>query len=149
MFLYQIILHNSAFQIKIWYIFRKRMELLRNQAAYERNKNKKNAKIYEVVRKQQIGNVERKIYRKLGSDGKYKEYVKYNGRYVQLKNYKEIMKKKNLYKSPSPVRKSASPVRSAEGKKCKKDCAAIKKVCNKKTGRCNNPKKSPKRAAKK
>lgn len=124
------------------------MELLRNQAAYEKARNKQNAKVYEVVRKQQIGNVERKVFRKLGSDGKYKEYVRYNGRYVQLKNYKEIMKKKNLYKSPSPVR-SASSKRSAEGKKCKKDCAAIKKICNKKTGRCNKPKKSPKRAAKK
>jgi hypothetical protein len=108
------------------------MELLRNQVAYEQQKKKRDEKLYSFVRKEKVGNVERKVYLKVkkSSEGTKKvEYVKHNGKFMQLKNYKEMMKKKNLYKSPSP-----------QGKKCKKDCKAIKKECNKVTGRCNKPK---------
>lgn len=108
------------------------MELLRNQAIYERNRKNRNAKNYTFVRKQMIGKLERNVFSKQQMvDGSMKklEYVKHNGKYVQLKKYKELMKKKNLYKSPSP-----------EGKKCKKDCVAIGKYCNKITGRCNKVK---------
>ena len=117
------------------------MELLRNVAAYERSKKKRDEKIYLFVRKQQFGKVERNVYAKVhklpGGDTKKLEYVKYNGKYMQLVNYKDLMKKKNLYKSPSPT-KAASPKASSpgDGKKCKKDCVALGKVCNKKTGRC-------------
>jgi hypothetical protein len=100
------------------------MELLRNITAYENNKKKRDAKIYTLVKKEKIGNVERNIFLK-----DEKHYVKHNGKYMQLKNFKEMMKKKNLYQSPTP-----------QGKKCKKDCVAVKKVCNKVTGRCNKPK---------
>jgi len=120
----------AAFEI-IFYKYRK-MELLRNQAAYEQQKKKRDEKLYSFVRKEKIGNVERKVYSKVNKsiDGTKKvEYVKHNGKYMQFKNYKEMMKKKNLYKSPSP-----------QAKKCKKDCVAVKKVCNKVTGRCNKPK---------
>ena len=108
------------------------MELLRNQAAYEQQKKKRDEKLYSFVRKEKVGNVERKVYLKVNKSNegtKKVEYVKHNGKFMQLKNYKEMMKKKNLYKSPSP-----------QGKKCKKDCKAIKKEGNKVTGRCNKPK---------
>ena len=118
------------------------MEVLRG--AYERDRKKNNAKSYIFVRKQQIGNVERNVFAKkvhhYGKtvNGRYYsprtetvEYVKYNGKYMQLKKYKEMMKAKNLYKSPSP--KAKSPII----KKCKKDCVSINKICNTKTGRCN------------
>jgi hypothetical protein len=121
------------------------MEMLRG--AYERDRKNKIAKAYTFVRKQKIGNVERNVFVKeikhYGKhvNGSYKspfsekvEYVKYNGKYMKLKNYKELMKSKNLYKSPSP-QKLSSPRKS-----CKKDCSLIKKVCNNKTGRCNKPK---------
>lgn len=108
------------------------MDLLRNVAAYENNKKKRDAKIYALVKKEKIGNVERNIFSKDGN-----HYVKHNGKYMQLKNYKEMMKKKNLYKSPSPVKKG-----------CKRDCVAIKKICNEKTRRCNNPKKVSKKTKK-
>lgn len=121
------------------------MEMLRS--AYERDRKLKNAKAYTFVRKQQIGNVERNVFvKELKHPGKWVngsrkspytekvEYVQHNGKYMKLKNYKELMKSKNLYKSPSP-QKLSSP-----GKSCKKDCILIKKVCNKKTGRCNKPK---------
>ena len=79
------------------------MELLRNVAAYERSKKKRDEKIYLFVRKQQFGKVERNVYAKVhklpGGDTKKLEYVKYNGKYMQLVNYKDLMKKKNLYKS--------------------------------------------------
>jgi hypothetical protein len=118
------------------------MELLRNQAAYERNKKQRNAKTYTFVRKQMIGKVERNVFAKHQNvEGVMKkvEYVKHNGKYMQLKRYKDMMKQKNLYKSPS-----SSPA----GKKCKKDCEAIKKICNKATGRCNNLKKTSKKSKK-
>lgn len=116
------------------------MELLRNQAAYEMNKKQRDAKTYTFVRKQMIGKVERNVFAKHQNvEGVMKkvEYVKHNGKYMQLKRYKDMMKQKNLYKSPSP-----------EGKKCKKDCQAIKKYCNKLTGRCNNSKKTSKKSKK-
>lgn len=112
------------------------MELLRNVAAYERSKKKRDEKIYQFVRKQQFGKVERNVYAKVhklpGGATKKLEYIKYNGKYMQIVNYKDLMKKKNLYKSPSPKASS-----SGDGKKCKKDCVALGKDCNKKTGRCN------------
>lgn len=114
------------------------MELLRNQASYERKQKLRNQRDYVFVRKQQIGKVERNIFsKKTKIPGTERvqtvEYVKHNGKYMQLKNYKDMMKKKNLYQSPSPVLK-----------KCKKDCPSIKKVCNTKTGRCNKIKTSKK-----
>lgn len=136
------------------------MEMLRG--AYERDRKLKNAKAYTFVRKQKIGNVERNVFVKnMPKPDKWVtgridrviydkwvdktqlqnkvEYVKYNGKYMQLKNYKELIKSKNLYKSPS-YQKVSSP-----GKSCKKDCSLIKKVCNKKTGRCNKPKETKKK----
>ena len=129
------------------------MEMLRG--AYERDRKKKNAKAYTFVRKQKIGNVERNVFIKEFKhpkqfiNGVWKspysekiEYVKYNGKYMRLKNYKELMKSKNLYKSPSPPK--LSPVK----KPCKKDCSLIQKMCNNKTGRCNKIK-APKASKKK
>ena len=113
------------------------MDLLRNVTQYEANKKKRDAKIYQFVRKQKLGNVERIIWQK-PVDNKMVEYVKYNGKYMQLKNYKIMMKQKNLYKSPSPIRESPKKSESS-GKKCKKDCESIGKVCNKKSGRCIAP----------
>jgi hypothetical protein len=87
---------------------------------YERIRKAKNDKNYQVVRKDKIGNLDRNIYIKNNI-----EYVKYNGKYMQLKNYKTVMKNKGLYRSPEP------------SKECKKDCESLNKMCNKKTGRCN------------
>jgi hypothetical protein len=122
------------------------MEILRS--AYERDKKLKNENAYTFVRKQKIGNVERNVFeKKMPRPDKWvtsrldrviydkwvdktvpvnsTEYVKHNGRFMQLKNYKELLKSKN--KSPS------SQKLSSHGKSCKKDCSLSKKESNKKT----------------
>jgi hypothetical protein len=121
------------------------MDLLRNVARYEANKKKRDAKVYKFVRKQKLGNVERIIWQK-PVDNKMVEYVKYNGKYMQLKNYEAMMKRKDFWKQvrifnnrlftkkPESPKKPKSP-----GRQCKKDCESINKVCNKKSGRCNVP----------
>ena len=123
------------------------MDLLRNVAQYEANKKKRDAKVYQFVRKQKLGNVERIIWQK-PVDNKMVEYVKYNGKYMQLKNYEAMMKRKDLDKQQRNFQKMlfASPKKTESpekpelpGKECKKDCKAIGKVCNKKSGRCNVP----------
>ena len=121
------------------------MDLLRNVAQYEANKKKRDAKVYKFVRKQKLGNVERIIWQK-PVDNKMVEYVKYNGKYMQLKNYEAMMKRKDSWKQIRIfnnrlfTQKPESPKKSkSSGKQCKKDCKAIGKVCNKKSGRCNVP----------
>jgi len=123
------------------------MDLLRNVAQYEANKKKRDAKVYQFVRKQKLGNVERIIWQK-PVDNKMVEYVKYNGKYMQLKNYEAMMKRKDLYKQQvnfqkmllaSPKKPQSPEKPESPGKECKKDCKAIGKVCNKKTGRCKAP----------
>jgi len=109
-------------------------------AQIQRNKDKKNAKTYKQLRKEKLGNVERIIYVKeikiVSNSGRSspifekKEYVRQNGKYIQLDNYK---KKMNI--------KSSSKSSLVSGKKCKTDCKKIDKVCNKTTGRCNKVKK--------
>lgn len=78
-----------------------------------------NAKKYVLVRSDLVGNQKRNIYIKDSN-----EYIKHNGKYIQLKNYKEMVFKKN-------------ELQLNKSKPCKKDCAAENKICNKKTHRCN------------
>lgn len=104
------------------------MDLLNMGYIGEKDRKAKNAKKYILVRSDIVGKQKRNIYSKDS-----KEYIKHNGKYIQLKNYMKIMLQKNeLYL------KNINP--------CKKDCAAENKICNKITGRCNNKKeKAPKR----
>ena len=113
------------------------MDLLRNIAIYEANKRKRDAKRYTFVRKEKIGKLERNVFSKQKFDTKTNtfitaEYVKHNGKHMELNNFKTLMKKKNLYTSPSPIK---SPVEKSKIN-CKKDCVSINKECNFKTGRC-------------
>jgi len=117
-------------------------------AHIQRNKDKRNAKVYEIVRKEKLGNVERNIFVKEFKhpstvlNGQYqppyvekREYVKHNGKYVQLSNYKKMM---NIVSRPNSPKQVAKDVSSNV---CKKDCAKVGKVCNKDTKRCNKVKK--------
>lgn len=107
------------------------MDLLKRAYDGEKDRKAKNAKQYILVRSDLVGNQKRNIFSKDS-----KEYIKHNGKYIQLKNYMEkVLKKKELQ-----VKKSQP---------CKKDCAAENKICNKETHRCNKIKeeKVPKRVA--
>jgi len=107
------------------------MDLVRRAYVGEKDRKAKNAKQYTLVRSDLVGNQKRNIFRKDS-----KEYIKHNGKYIQLKKYMEMaLKKKEL------LLKKSQP--------CKKDCAAENKICNKKTHRCNKIKeeKVPKRVA--
>lgn len=122
------------------------MEILRS--AYERDKKLKNENAYTFVRKQKIENVERNVFvKKMPRPDKWvtsrldrviydkwvdktvpvnsTEYVKHNGKFMQLKNYKELLKSKNKYPDSQKL--------SSPGKSCKKDCSLSKKESNKKT----------------
>ena len=110
----------------------------------QRNKDIKNAKTYKQLRKEKLGNVERIIYvkefKKVSNNGRSspvfekKEYVRHNGKYIQLDNYKKLMNIKSSSRSSS---KSSSRSSLVSGKECKTDCKKINKICNKTTGRCN------------
>lgn len=84
-------------------------------------------KKYELVRSIMYGNQKRNIYIKNSI-----EYIKHNGKFMQLKNYDEMKKKK---------------YNEQQKNGCKHDCKAENKICNKKTLRCNKIKeeKVPKR----
>ena len=102
------------------------MDLLHKQHIGEKDRKAKNAKKYTLVRSEIVGKQKRNIYRKDS-----KEYIKYKGKYVQLKNYmKMVIQKNDLQLKKNP---------------CKKDCASENKICNKITKRCNKKKEVPKR----
>ena len=96
------------------------MEIL--TATTNKNNRAKNAKRYIVLYSQKIGNKMMNVYSRNS-----KEYVRHNGKYMQLTKYKDLLKAKGLYKSPTKLIE----------KNCKRDCKLIEKICNKKTGRCN------------
>ena len=93
------------------------MDLVKRAYIGEKDRKAKNAKQYILVRSDFVGNQKRNIFSKDS-----KEYIKHNGKYIQLKKYMEMaLKKKELQL------KKSQP--------CKKDCAAENKICNKKTRR--------------
>lgn len=111
------------------------MDLVRRAYVGEKDRKAKNAKQYILVRSALIGKQKRNIYIKDS-----KEYIKHNGKYVQLKKYMKNMIDKEILQINKEIEKT-NP--------CKKDCAAENKICNKKTHRCNKIKeeKVPKRVA--
>lgn len=102
------------------------MDLLHKQHIGEKDRKAKNAKKYTLVRSEIVGKQKRNIYRKDS-----KEYIKYKGKYVQLKNYMKMV----IQKNDLQLKKNS----------CKKDCASENKICNKITKRCNKKKEVPKR----
>lgn len=105
------------------------MDLLKRGYIGEKDRKEKNAKKYILVRSDIVGKQKRNIYSKDS-----KEYIKHNGKYIQLKNFMKmvIQKKESYLKNIFP---------------CKKDCAAKNKICNKITHRCNIKKDAPKKIA--
>ena len=105
----------------------------------EKERKAKNDKNYKLVRTVMYGEQKRNIYSKNSL-----EYIKHNGKFMQLKKYNEMRKKKHN-----------ELMKKQQKKDCKKDCKAENKICNKKTLRCNKikeekvpkEKKVPKRVA--
>jgi len=101
------------------------MDLINRGYIGDRDRKLKNAKRYILVRSALIGKQKRNIYIKDS-----KEYIKHNGKYVQLKKYMENMINKEILQINKGIEKTKkSP--------CKQDCVAKNKICNTKTKRCN------------